>query len=48
MADYARIQEEKGLEFKLKDFFDQINAIGSIPVSLTHWEMTGIDQQKRK
>jgi hypothetical protein len=48
MADYARIQEEKGIEFKLKDFFDQINAIGSIPVSLTHWEMTGIDQQKRK
>ncbi|MDG1278810.1 MAG: DUF885 family protein [Algoriphagus sp.] len=47
MADYARIQEEKGIEFKLKDFFDQINEIGSIPVSMTHWEMTGIDQQKK-
>jgi len=45
MADYARIQEEKGEEFKLKDFFDQINDIGSIPVSLTHWEMTGVDQK---
>jgi hypothetical protein len=47
MADYARIQEEKGIGFKLKDFFDQINEIGSIPVSMTHWEMTGIDQQKK-
>lgn len=47
MADYARIQEEKGNEFKLKDFFDNINAIGSIPVSLTHWELTGVDQQEK-
>jgi len=45
MADYARIKEEKGEEFKLKDFFDQINDIGSIPISLTHWEMTGVDQK---
>lgn len=45
LADYARIMEVKGEEFKLKDFFDQINAIGSIPVSLTHWEMTGVDQK---
>jgi hypothetical protein len=45
MADYARIKEEKGEEFKLKDFFDQINDIGSIPVSLTHWEMTEVDQK---
>ncbi len=48
MADYARIQEEKEMEFRLKDFFDQINAIGSIPVSLTHWQMTGEDQQLKK
>jgi hypothetical protein len=45
MADYALIKEEKSEEFKLKDFFDQINDIGSIPVSLTHWEMTGVDQK---
>lgn len=43
LADYARIQEEKGIEFSTKDFFDRINSIGSIPVSLTHWEMTGVD-----
>lgn len=48
MADYARIKESAGEEFKLKDFFDQINAIGSIPVSLTHWEMTVVDQKVKK
>lgn len=48
LADYARIQEEKGVEFSTKDFFDRINSIGSIPVSLTHWEMTGVDQQGKE
>ena len=24
------------------DFFDELNAIGSIPISLTRWEMTGL------
>ncbi|MFC3879536.1 hypothetical protein ACFOSV_05095 [Algoriphagus namhaensis] len=43
LADYARIQEEKGEEFKLKNFFDQLNGIGSIPIALGHWEMTGVD-----
>ncbi|MHA7129665.1 DUF885 domain-containing protein [Algoriphagus namhaensis] len=47
LADYARIQEEQGEEFKLKNFFDQLNSIGSIPIALGHWEMTGIDQQKK-
>jgi hypothetical protein len=44
MADYAKMMEDQGKE--LKDFFDQLNSIGSIPVSLSHWEMTGIDQLK--
>ncbi|NVK85573.1 MAG: DUF885 family protein [Cytophagia bacterium] len=42
LADYARLKEDK---FKLKDFFDQMNSIGSIPISLGHWEMTGIKDQ---
>lgn len=46
MADYAKMKEDQGEEFKLKDFFDQLNSIGSIPISLGHWEMTGVDQQK--
>lgn len=43
MADFARIKEANNEEFKLKDFFDQINEIGNIPISLSHWEMTGVD-----
>ncbi|MDF1699054.1 MAG: hypothetical protein P1U56_24590 [Saprospiraceae bacterium] len=43
LADFARIKESNGDEFQLKDFFDQINAIGNIPISLSHWEMTGVD-----
>ncbi|GMQ28814.1 hypothetical protein [Algoriphagus confluentis] len=43
LADFARIKEEKGEEFRLRDFFDQLNGIGSIPIALGHWEMTGVD-----
>ncbi|GAB2476305.1 hypothetical protein [Algoriphagus taiwanensis] len=48
LADYARIKEEKGEEFRLRDFFDQLNGIGSIPIALGHWEMTGVDQMGGK
>jgi len=41
MAEYARIKESQGEEFMLKDFFDRINAIGNIPISLGQWELTG-------
>lgn len=47
MADYARMKELKNEEFKLKDFFDQVNAIDCIPVSLVKWEMTGNDEDVR-
>jgi uncharacterized protein (DUF885 family) len=43
MADFARMKEVKGETFQLKDFFDQLNSIGNIPISLGHWEMTGVD-----
>ena len=43
MADFARIQENKGEKFIVKDFFDQLNAIGNIPISLGHWQMTGVN-----
>ncbi|PWL27975.1 DUF885 family protein [uncultured Roseivirga sp.] len=42
MADYARLNED---DFKLKDFFDQLNSIGSIPIALGHWQMTGVNDQ---
>ncbi|MFK7924924.1 MAG: hypothetical protein AB8H47_23400 [Bacteroidia bacterium] len=41
LADFGRTQEFKGQSFELKDFFDQLNAIGNIPMSLGRWEMTG-------
>ena len=43
MAEYARIQESKNQPFVLKDFFDTLNSIGNIPISLGHWQMTGLD-----
>ncbi|MBP9925968.1 MAG: hypothetical protein KBF45_08230 [Cyclobacteriaceae bacterium] len=41
LADYAKMKESKHEEFKLKDFFDQLNAMGCIPTSLSDWQMTG-------
>lgn len=43
MMDYARLMEAKGVPFQMKDFFDQFNAIGNIPMTLVHSEMTGVD-----
>ncbi|NNF35784.1 MAG: hypothetical protein HKN68_16870 [Saprospiraceae bacterium] len=40
LADYARIKESKGEEFKVTDFFDALNKIGNIPISLGRWQMT--------
>ncbi len=45
MAEFARQKESKQQPFHVKDFFDQLNAIGSIPTSLGHWEMTGDKSQ---
>ena len=47
MAEYARIKELNGEEFRLKDYYDGLNAIGNIPIALGHWELTGIDQEIR-
>ena len=44
LADYARLQEAQGIPFQLKTFFDQVNAIGNIPIALGHWELTGNQQ----
>ena len=48
LADFAREYEKRGEEFKLKYFFDRLNAIDSIPISLARWEMTGLDDEIRK
>lgn len=41
LADCARRQELQGKTFDLKDFFDTLNSIGNIPVSLVNWQITG-------
>ncbi len=43
LADFAKQVEQRGEDFQLKDFFDRLNAIDSIPISLGRWEMTGLD-----
>ena len=47
MTDFARVKELNKAPFQIKDFLDQFNAMGNIPVSLGHWEMTGVDTQIR-
>lgn len=47
LADYSKQAEERGETFQLKSFFDRLNAIGSIPISLVRWEMTGLDDEIR-
>lgn len=42
LADYAQLTAKRGEEFRLKDFFDRLNEIGCIPISLARWEMTGL------
>lgn len=41
LASYAKQREAQGRSFRLKDFFDELNAIGNIPISLGRWQMTG-------
>jgi hypothetical protein len=48
MMDYARLQENAGQPFQIKNFLDQFNAMGDIPAVLGHWEMTGSDEGIQK
>jgi hypothetical protein len=45
MAERAR---QLGSEFTMQRFFDEMNAVGMIPVSLIHWELTGDDRMIRE
>lgn len=40
MMEYAQGLEQGPEPFHLKDFFDKMNAIGNIPISLSIWELT--------
>ena len=41
LADYGKLVEARGEAFDLKNFFDGLNAIDSIPISLARWELAG-------
>ncbi len=45
LADYSKQFEDRKEPFKLKDFFDRLNEIDSIPISLARWEMTGLGDE---
>jgi hypothetical protein len=47
LADFRRLRQESGEPFTLEDFFDRLNEIDSIPISLARWEMTGLDDDIR-
>lgn len=45
MQDYAMLKESKGEAFEVKEFFDKLNSIGNIPISLGNLEMTGVNNE---
>ena len=45
MAERAR---QLGDAFTMKRFFDEVNTVGMIPVSLVYWELTGDDRMVRE
>jgi hypothetical protein len=48
LTDYAKQVEDRGEVFQLRDFFDALNRIDSIPISLARWEMTGLNDEIRR
>jgi len=42
------LKEKRNESFRAKEFFDSLNAIGCIPTSLVHWEMTGDNRMVRE
>ncbi len=45
MAERAR---QLGDQFTMKRFFDEVNTVGMIPVSLVYWQLTGDDRMVRE
>ena len=43
MMELARKREIEGKPFALKDYYDQLNSIGNIPMALGMWEMSGVN-----
>ena len=45
LADYGKLMEDRGEAFEIRKFFDRLNEIDCIPISLARWEMTGLDDE---
>tara|TARA_R110002073_G_scaffold57778_4_gene146696 strand:- start:106126 stop:107769 length:1644 start_codon:yes stop_codon:yes gene_type:complete len=45
LADFAKMKEANKEPFFIKDFFNQLNTYGNIPISLGHWQLTGQNQR---
>lgn len=43
LAEFARMKEAQKEPFVVKEFFDEMNAIGSVPIAMGHWQLTGIN-----
>ncbi|MDJ0939045.1 MAG: hypothetical protein QNJ00_04715 [Woeseiaceae bacterium] len=48
LAHRTKQMELAGEEYTLKMFFDELAAADSIPIALTHWQLTGDDSDIRK
>ncbi|MGC1516018.1 MAG: hypothetical protein WA810_10625 [Maribacter sp.] len=42
LAEYARMKANKNEPFKMRSFFDELNSVGSIPITLGRWQMTRV------
>lgn len=48
MKDYAKKLESEDTDFELRDFFDRLNSMGCIPMSLCHWELVGNNNHMKR
>lgn len=44
---FAETAEKRGAAFRVKDFYDEFNTYGMIPVPLIRWQMLGADDEAR-
>lgn len=44
----AEVAEKRGKDFRVKDFFDELNTYGMIPVPLIRWQMLGATDELEK
>lgn len=44
---FAELAEKLGKDFRVKDFYDEFNRFGMIPVPLIRWEWLGADDEAK-